>query len=158
MQLRSSQGRCGDKGVTPTARSSTPRAGPCPGPAAQHGPREQQEPSPHGRCPEFGPRSETQRAPPQSPTECVLLLHLKRQGLGNDFGNQSEGNRASLPLLLLQRNLLNTNLKDVSGYCACAGTAFPRNLNGISFLFYYVPKYIFTEQRLQSTGGREGRQ
>lgn len=107
--------------------------------------------------PGMWPKDWNQRAPPQSPAECLVLLHLTHQGLGNDFGNQSEGDTVSSPLLLVKRNLLNTNLKDKSGYCACAVTAFPRNLNGILFsFFYYVPKYIFTQQRLQSTGGGRG--
>lgn len=90
--------------------------------------------------------------PWRSPIECIFLLELEHKSLGNNFGNQSEWDTVSSPLLLLKRNVLNTNLKDKSGYCACAVTAFQRNLNGIFFIFYYVPKYIFTEHRLQSTG------
>lgn len=105
------------------------------------------------RLSEFGPRSVTTCARwRQSPTKCIFLLELKRKSLGNNFGNQSEQDTVSSPLLLLKRSILNRNRKDKSGYCACAVTAFQRNLNGI-FFFYNVPKYIFTEQRLQSTGG-----
>lgn len=148
------------KGSHPQPEAPLPeRAGPCPGPTAQRGPREQHEMSPHGRFPEFGPRSETQWAPPQSPTECVVLLHLKHQGLGNDFGNQSEGDRASSPLLLLKRNLLNTNLKDEKWLlCMCSNCLSKKSQWDFILFFIMYLKYIFTEQRLQSTGGRKGRQ
>lgn len=51
---------------------------------------------------------------------------------------------ASSPLLLLKRDLLNTNLRDKSGYCACAATALQRNLNGIFSLCFilYLNTYL----------------
>lgn len=72
--------------------------------------------------------------PRQSPSECVFLLEPRHKSVGNNFGNQSEQDIVFSPLLLLKRNILNTNLKDKSGYCACAVTAFQRNLNGIFFI------------------------
>jgi len=61
---------------------------------------------------------------------------------GNNFGNQSDQDTVSSLLLLLKRNILNTNLKDKSGYCACAVTAFQRNLNGIFFFITYLNTYL----------------
>lgn len=96
------------------------------------------------RLPEFGPKSvRTHGQPRQSPTECIFLLELKHKSLRNNFGNQSERDTVSSPLLGLKRNILNTNLNDKSGYCACAVTAFQRNLNGIFFYFItYLNTYL----------------
>lgn len=111
--------------------------------------------------PKFGPRSETSGHRQSHPlNERVVVLQLRHQGLGNGFGNQSEGDTVSSPLLLLKRNLLNTNLKDKSGYCACAVTAFPRNLNGILFLFFFLITYLNTylhNSGFSLLGGGEGR-
>lgn len=93
----------------------------------------------------------------QSPTECTFLLQLRQPSLGKYFGNPSEWDMVSSPLLFWKRNILNTNLRDKSGSCACAATAFARISMGFFLFFCYVPKYIFTEQRFQSTGGEGGK-
>jgi len=80
--------------------------------------------------------------PRQSPTKRIVLLEFKNMSRGNNFGNQSDQDTVSSLLLLLKRNILNTNLKDKSGYCACAVTAFQRNLNGIFFFITYLNTYL----------------
>lgn len=65
----------------------------------------------------------------------------------------------SSPLLLLKRKLLNTNLKDKSGSCACAATALQRNLNGIFSLCFilHLSTYLQNSGFSLLGGGREKR-
>lgn len=64
-------------------------AGPCPGPAAQRGPE-----SSRSRAALGGSQILAQGMRPAGTER--LVLHVRHQGLGNDFGNQSEGDRYSL--------------------------------------------------------------
>lgn len=100
------------------------------------------------RLPTAGPHNLAQEVRP-SGSQSPAVFFFTHQGLGNDFGNLSEGDTVSSPLLLWERNLLNTNLKDKSGYCACAVTAFPRNLNGILLLFFLI---TYLNTYLQNSG------
>lgn len=78
----------------------------------------------------------------QSPTECTFLLQLRQPSLGKRFGNPSERDMVSSPLLLLKRNILNTNSRDKSGSCACAATAFPRISMGLFSFVMYLNTYL----------------
>lgn len=154
VQLQAAGDDAVTKGSHPQPEALLPkRAGPYPGPTAQHSPREQQELSPHRRFPEFGPRSEIQRAAPAAYRK--RCSSPQTPGAGQQFWQSIRRGYSLLAFVIIEEKSLKYKFKRrkwllcMRSNCLCKKSQWDFIL-----FFYYVPKYIFTEQRLQSTGGR----
>lgn len=114
---------------------------PCPGPPAQRSPLSSRSQAAHGRTPQFGPRSETQRV---TVTRCVLL---HTPGAGQRFWQSIRRGYSLLAFVIMRKKSLKYKFKRQKWLLCMRSNCLSKKSQWdfIIIFFNYVPKYIFTE-------------
>lgn len=106
----------------------------------------------YSRLPEFGPKS-------VNPWAVTHRIHFSSSTQtaesGETFWQSVRTRYGLLTFVIIKKEYLKYKFKRQKWLLCMRSNCLSKNLNGV-VLFCYVPKYIFTERRFQSTEGGEG--